>query len=367
MTTLRVVIDGILDPTSRGVARYTEELARALILVAPRGTEVEGIVSASTEPEYADLHDRLPGLTRLYKTALSRRELVRAWQHGFTTSPGGGMIHAPSLLAPLRRHDRLNAAGEQVVVTIHDLIPWTAPDTLDGRPASWYRSMAKRAQKYADGVVVPTHALADELAEHVDFGDRVRVIPPAISPNVREPADADERAARLGLPQRYLLTLASLNPRKGLAELLEAIRGLDIALLVVGEPGWRDASVPESDSIVSLGVLDDSDYLTVLARALAFVEPALISGPGAPILEAMHLGTPVIAADLPQSVELAADGALFVPRSPEGYVDALRAAIESLLSDDRARERLTILGQDRARSFTWAGAADKVWQLHADL
>ena len=107
MTTLRVVIDGILDPTSRGVARYTEELARALILVAPRGTEVEGIVSASTEPEYADLHDRLPGLTRLYKTALSRRELVRAWQHGFTTSPGGGMIHAPSLLAPLRRHDRL--------------------------------------------------------------------------------------------------------------------------------------------------------------------------------------------------------------------------------------------------------------------
>lgn len=376
MTTLRVVIDDMLDPADRGVARYTEELTRALIETAPRDCEVEGIVSASTEADYNRIDTHLPGLASLHKSALSRRELLRAWQHGFTAAPGRGLIHGTSLLAPLRKHDRLNTTGDQVVVTIHDTIPWTAPETSDGRPASWFRAMTRRALKHADAVVLPTHSLADELAEFADFGDRIRVIPPAAPRSVTMPHDSDARAAALALPEQYLVTLASLNPRKGLDPLLEAIGALDVPLVVVGSPSWGDTVL--SERLTALGIpesrllvvesLDDPDYATVLGRAAAFIDPATVSGSAAPILEAMQLGTPIVTADRPDARELAADAALFVERdSGDAYSQRLGSTIGALLSDDDARERLSVLGKDRSRVFTWAGAAEKVWQLHADL
>ena len=132
MTTLRVIVDEVLSPAPTGISRYAEELTRALIATAPAGTSVEGIVAASTEPEYAALRERLPGLGDLFKSALARRELAAAWQHGFTRLPTG-MIHAPSLLAPLQKHDRLNVTDHQIVVTIHDCVAWTHPESLSPR------------------------------------------------------------------------------------------------------------------------------------------------------------------------------------------------------------------------------------------
>ncbi|MCC6854895.1 MAG: glycosyltransferase family 1 protein, partial [Microbacteriaceae bacterium] len=108
MTTLRVIVDEMLSGAPGGVSRYAEELTRALISTAPKGVAIEGLVSASTEPEYERITERLPGLATLYKSALQRRELSSAWQHGFTRLPGTGMVHAPSLFAPLAKHDRLN-------------------------------------------------------------------------------------------------------------------------------------------------------------------------------------------------------------------------------------------------------------------
>jgi len=124
MTTLRVIIDEMLSSTPGGVPRYTEELTRELIATAPRGVFVEGFVAASSEPDYQRIAERLPGLAHLQKSALERRELRSAWQHGFTRLPGSGMVHAPSLFAPLARHDRLNN-GDQIAVTVHDTIAWS--------------------------------------------------------------------------------------------------------------------------------------------------------------------------------------------------------------------------------------------------
>ena len=130
MTTLRVIIDEMLSPNPGGLPRYTEELTAALITTAPRGCSVEGFVAASSEPDYQRIAERLPGLAHLHKSALARRELTAAWQHGFTRLPGNGMVHATSLFAPLARHDRLND-GDQIAVTIHDTIAWSHPEFAD--------------------------------------------------------------------------------------------------------------------------------------------------------------------------------------------------------------------------------------------
>jgi len=375
MITLRVIVDDVLAPVPTGLSRYTEDLTRALISAAPRGARVEGVVAASTEAEYEDLLDRLPGIT-LAKSALARRELATAWQHGFTRL--SGMVHAPSLLAPLFKHDRLHAEGQQTVVTVHDVTPWIHPDSLENRGASWHIAMAKRAHRYADAVVVPTHAVAEQLAEFIDFGDRIRVIGGAVSPTLATPIDAESRAERLELPHEYLVAIGGLEPRRGLDELLAALAlpgAADIPLLVVGtdaatseaiERSAVEAGIPEG-RVRALGRLTDPELCVVLDRATALVLPSRLEGFGLPLLEAFHFGTPVVHSDTPALVEVAGEAGLAVALEGEGFAERLGDAISSIVGDTVLRETLIVAGHDRASLYSWENSAEKVWQLHADL
>lgn len=379
MTTLRVIIDQIVAPVPGGIGRYAEELTRALIATAPRGSDVAGIVSASPEPDYARIGELLPGLSSLYKSPLARRELSAAWQHGFTRLPGSGMVHATSLLAPLHRHDRAAGRNDQIAVTIHDAVPWTHPETLTARGVSWHKAMAKRAERYADAIVVDTHAVADQLADILDLGDRVRVIGAAVASSLQVPSDAEERVARLELPERYLLSVGTLEPRKGLEPLIRSLAldiPQDLPLLIVGPAGWGDVDVDavardaglEEGRVRALGRLSDADLAVAISRAGVFVFPSLAEGFGLPLLEAFSLGTPVVHSDDPALVENSAGAGITVARdNPEGYPERLAAAIRGVLDDSALADRLSVAGRDRARAFSWRDSAEKVWRLHADL
>jgi glycosyltransferase involved in cell wall biosynthesis len=378
-TTLRVIVDQIVAPVPGGIGRYTEELTRQLIATAPPGCVVAGVVSASPEADYELINTLLPGLTDLFKSTLARRELELAWQHGFTRLPGSGMLHATGLFAPLSRHDRVNNEGEQTVVTVHDTIPWTHPDALSSRRVGWYKAMIKRSQKYADAVVVPTHTVAGQLQEIADFGDRVRVIGGAVSSKLVLPVDPDARAARLDLPERYILAVGTLQPHKGINELIAALAQPELAgipLLIAGPEGWRgvdvaavaaEAGLPEG-RVRSLGFLADADLAVALDRAAVFVFPSLAEGFGLPVIEAFSLGTPVVHSDDPALVEVSAGAGLAVEREPAvGYPSRLAVAIRSVLDDKELATRMGFEGQDRARAFSWRDSAERVWQLHADL
>lgn len=376
MTTLRVIIDDMLSTAPGGVARYSSELTRELILAAPRGCVVEGFVAASPESDYALIAETLPGLAELHKSALARRELTAAWQHGFTRLPGTGMVHATSLFAPLARHDRLND-GDQIAVTIHDTLAWSHPDSLSPRTVAWHKTMAKRAARYADAIVVPSHTVAAQLEELLDLGDRVRVISGAPSSTLIPTDDADERADSLGLPERYILAIGGIEPRRGIDQLIRGLPRIDasVPLLLVG-PDNNDAQLRaavaeaglDESRVRGLGRLSDANLAVALQRATVFAYPNLEEGFGLPMLEAFQLGTPVVHSDAPALVELAADAGVIVALDDEaGYPERLAEAITSVLHDGAFAERLKYSGFDRSSAFTWRGAAEKVWQLHADL
>ena len=375
MTTLRVIVDEMLSSVPGGVSRYAEELTRALISTAPKGVAVEGFVAASTEPEYQHIEERVPGLATLHKSALQRRELSSAWQHGFTRLPGNGMVHAPTLFAPLAKHDRLNE-GDQIVVTVHDTLAWSAPHALSPRRVSWHRAMLKRAERYADAIVVPSHAVADELTSIAAMGQRIRVIGGAPSSALRVPADADALATGLALPDRYVLAVGDLAAPNELEQLVAALADLDedVTLLIVGTESGSPAldSAAEQARIApgrvrGLGSLSDPELAVALSRAAVFAYPNLEEGFGLPVLDAFALGTPVIHSDSPTLVELAAQAGVTVERAGDGYPTRLAEAIGSVLADSTLSDRLRVEGIDRAGVFSWRGAADKVWQLHADL
>lgn len=378
-TTLRMIVDQVVAPVPGALGRYTEALTSSLIATAPSGCEVEGVVSSSLPTDYALVLDRFPGLSGLYKSSLARRELAAAWQFGLTTSPGGGMIHAPSLFAPLRRHDR-SAGADQTVVTVHELLAWSRPDSLTPTSVAWHKAMMKRARKHADAVVVPTHALAERLALVADFGDRVRVIGTAPRLGLKLPRDAADRAARFELPRDYLVTAGSLDPRHGIVELLEALGRADspdVPLLVIGPKSWGElhlASVAEEAGISrgrvrSLELDDPADLATVLSGATAFVAPSHDEGTATSIIEAFSLGVPVIHSDIPAYAEVGAEAgrAVELGDGGAGYAERLAAAITAVVEDADLAERLSIAGTDRAQAYTWRDTAERVWQLHADL
>lgn len=372
MTILRVILDEMGSPGSAG--DYARELTRQLIITAPHGCSVDGVVSASPEPIYDDIAENLPGLHNLFKSALARRELRAAWQHGFTRLPGSGMVHAPSPLAPLAKHDRLNE-GAQIAVTFHDTLAWTHPEALSSASVGWYKAMAKRAQRFADAVVVPSHTVADELTEFVGFGDRIRVISPAARPRVVLPADASARAERLGLAGRYVLARILSASDDSLGPLVKSFNDIDpeVSLLIVGiAPDDVVLAVTVTDAGVhagrvrGLGALEEADLAVAIQRAAVFAYPNLEEGFGMPILEAMELGTPVVNTDDPALVELGGDAGLVAPRGDD-FVGALAASLTHVLGDPAQAERMRFSGLDRANAFTWRSAAEKVWQLHADL
>ena len=167
VATLRVMLDQLVTRTEPDLAEASGQLAHALVLGAPAGCEVEAILPAGGDPSLA----AVPGISGVRRTALPRRELATALQLGVGTGIGGGMIHSPSLFAPLVRHDRVHD-NDQTVVTVWDLRPWEAPDELPRAYVAWHRGMLKRAAKHADAVVVPTHEHAVRLADLARLGDR---------------------------------------------------------------------------------------------------------------------------------------------------------------------------------------------------
>lgn len=380
MTTLRVIVDQVIAPVPGGIGRYAEELTRQLIATAPTGCDVEAVVSAAPPADIEHLRTLLPGLAGLDRLALPRRELALAWQGGLARGASQGMVHAPSVLAPLVRHDRFQEPGRQTVVTVHDVVPWTHPQTLTPRGVHFHKAMVKRAFKHADAVVVPTHAVAAQLNEIHRFDERLRVIGGAPSGRLRVPVDADLRAERLGLPERYVLAVGTLEPRKGLSALIEALAHpdapKDVPLVISGPDGWGDVDVLgtaeraglAADRVKVLGRVDDADLAVVYDRATVFVFPSLAEGFGLPVIEAMSFGTPVVHSDDEAVREVASDAGVCVAREPrERYPERLAQAVFQVVNDPYLAGRLAVAGPDRARMFDWQDSALETWQLHADL
>ncbi|PPG35391.1 glycosyltransferase family 1 protein [Pseudoclavibacter sp. RFBG4] len=385
MVTLRVLLDHAADELPGGTRRYSQELGRQLITRAPRGCDVEAIIPRRTRDEVALLEERVPGLTSVVQAPLRPERLESSWSRGLLTNAvGGGFIHSFTPLAPMRDIS-LSQGIDQTVVTWHDMTAFTHPELIGSHTVKHHKALLRRAFRYASGIVVPTNAVADQIIERFDFGDRVRVMSPAAASSIRLPESegaGDAIADTLGLPDEYVLTLASLHKRHGLAQLVKALDDKDLAgvtLVVVGPTergevtleGLISDSGVARDRVVSVGVVTDEQLAVALQRASALVVPSLSAGFGLPIIEAFKFGTPVITSDDPALVEVGLDATLVVERghglADSGYPERLAGAIAGVLGDSDLERRLRLAGKDRGGMFSWEIAADQVWNFHADL
>ncbi len=257
-----------------------------------------------------------------------------------------------------------------MVQSIYDMIPILHPN--------WFTSGEQTVKQVLATlppdawVTTVSQATKDDFCEHTGF-DTNRVVPIllAASPTLFYPVvDQDQKQAiktKLGIGDKpYLLSLATLEPRKNIAHLIRAFGQLvssreiasDVQLVLVGAKGWKfDEIMAEANKssaltsrLIFTGFVPDEELAPLYSGALAFIYPSLYEGFGLPPLEAMQCGLPVIASTIAAITEVVGKAAIQV--SPTD-ADELCQAILTLVKSPSARAELSEKGLKQASLFSW--------------
>ena len=260
------------------------------------------------------------------------------------------------------------------VVTVHDLSFLRLPDCADPGLRDHLRRVVPRAVERAVRVLADSESTKADLIELLDVApEKISVVPGGIEPRFRPVRDAlklDAVRARYRLPQWFILTVGTVEPRKNMARLISAYdqlrrqTGLPHALVIAGRDGWLFQPVHDQVTREGLGEYvqfagfvadEDLPALYTLADLLAF--PSLYEGFGLPPLEAMACGTPVVTSNNSSLPEAVGAAALTVGAED---VEGLTDAMARVLCDANLRVRLSDLGRAQAARFTWEMAARKL-------
>ena len=262
------------------------------------------------------------------------------------------LVHCPANLGPAW-------SRVPVVLTVHDLLPFRHPEYVPGAYARILRTMIRVAAHGARRVLTVSVASAEDIVRYLRVpAARVDVVPLA----GQDPAASPDAAPLPRLPGR-LLAVGNRMPHKNFPLLLEALALVPAEsrphLTITGSHG-EDPLAPVVAGLglepwVSLrGWLSAGELDRLYAESSLIVFPTLFEGFGLPVLEAMSRGCPVVCSDIPVLHEVAGEAAVYVaPRDAA----ALAATLSRLLDDPAELARLSGLGRERARTFSWAKTA----------
>ena len=254
-------------------------------------------------------------------------------------------------------------------IVVYDLVPFESPDAAQSRASRIERATIRPALRRAAGLACISQATLDDLVRRFPIARRTaRVIPLAADEAFRGAAPGDV-ASRFAIDRPYVLSVATLEPRKNLERLISAWRELDDrlrnahALVLVGARGWEESTIllaARESNVHVLGHVTDDDLVALYAGARVFAYPSLYEGFGLPVLEAMSAGVPVITSNCSSLPEVAGDAALLVdPLDPS----AIRDALARLLGDSVLATTLRSRGLAQAGRFSWAKTARETLEL----
>jgi glycosyltransferase involved in cell wall biosynthesis len=272
------------------------------------------------------------------------------------------VLHATAFVAPIVR-------PAPTVITIYDLSFALLPQFFRGFNQTYLRLGTRLSARGAQRVLtISDHTRRDVHRLYNVPLDRIDVAYPGVDETLQpSPPDrvADFQRAK-DLPEKFLLFLGTLEPRKNLITLVRAFTQLkqtcpEAVLILAGGVGWLaddlfaaiDASGVK-DSILLPGYVAAEDKALWYAAASAFVYPSIYEGFGLPPLEAMACGTPVIVSNAAALPEVVADAGLLI--APED-VNSWAAALVRVWNDAPYRAELADRGRRQAARFTWRETA----------
>lgn len=259
------------------------------------------------------------------------------------------------------------------LLMVHDLISFQPLAIPQRRARLIERLTLGRAVKRAAAIVTNSEATAADLRKMLpQAADKITVIPLAADPRFK-PADQYPSGhlqvvrERYNLPESFILTTGTLEPRKNLKRLIAAYAALPESvraaapLVLAGKRGWQDqpifdaiAASPDPSQIRHLDFVPDDDLAALYAASTVFCYPSLYEGFGLPVLEAMQSGTPTVCSNVPSLLEVGGQAVRSVnPRD----VSAISIATQELLANSSERLRLAASGLTQSQKFSWDATA----------
>ncbi len=273
---------------------------------------------------------------------------------------GIDLLHMMAYVSPV-------VATTPTVVTVHDLSFLRSPERF--RPANrTYLSLftGLSCQRARRVIAVSEHTKQDVMKVYGLPPEKVDVVYSGLDPHFARPAPeaiADFRRAH-GLPEKFILYLGTIEPRKNLSTLIRAyakVRPAGVKLVCAGGRGWMVEDVFQtveelriSREVIFPGFVPSEDLPFWYSAAQLFVYPSSYEGFGLPVIEALACGAPTITTDASSLPEAAGDAALLVP--PDD-IAALAETISRVLADSNLQSELAARGPAQAAKFTWQDCA----------
>lgn len=332
-----------LRPGGSGVQTYERELIRALAEL------LDADLSALVQDDAAgELPLSVSPLLR------PRSSGVRRALSGLRSAGPCEVFHGLDVDLPLRPRGR-------TVSTVHDLSVFDVPHAFSRLRVVGERVLVSSAMKRADVVIAVSAFTADRVRSR--FGRDCTVIGESPSPEMRPASDAEvvEVRSAYALPERFVLQVGTVEPRKNLNVLARACAGAKVPLVLAGMSDKR-CRPPASATVI--GYVPGHLLRGLYGAATLVAFSSLYEGFGLPAVEAMACGVPVVASSIPPLVESLGDAAELVPPEDE---ESWREAIATLLADSDRREDLAWRGRRRVQGMSWRAVAQATADVYRSL
>lgn len=367
----------ILNPDSgerAGVGHYTYHLVRALLDDDQRNDYVlffdyrmpreatQEFVQANTTIKFFPFSSYGKFLPFAYSHMLVSAALLK---HRLN------LFHGPANTIPLTYPKRS-------VITIHDLAIYKHPEWFPSQMFST-RLLVPQSIKRAKNIIAVSNATKGDIQELFNVPDKkITIIPEAADTVMLDLHDQTHDIRKFhNLPQRYILFVGTIDPRKNLAVLLEAWKRLlthrreavkDVKLVLAGGVGYGGEPIVAlikkmklSQRVVHTGYVSHNHKILLMKNAAAFVFPSLYEGFGLPVLEAMQLGLPVVTTNVSSIPEVAGRAALMVEPTD---VEGLAQAMMKVLTNKTLAEQLRRKGKRQAAKFNWTKTAQQTLAVY---
>ncbi|EKD49188.1 MAG: glycosyl transferase group 1 [uncultured bacterium] len=269
-----------------------------------------------------------------------------------------------------------NSSNCKVVSTFHDLSFVFHKEFLSVKKKIWHEFVNPKKQALiSDHIIAVSAYTANDLVSNYGTSlNKISVVYSGVNPVTADIVKREDYVKnKYNLPDKFILYLGTLEPRKNVSGILKAFEILckngriNHGLVIAGSKGWLYHELfklaKESkfqDKIKFAGFVDDKDKLVVYALADVFVFPSFYEGFGFPPLEAMSVGTPVVTSTVSSLPEVVGDAALLV--NPYN-INEIAMGIDNIINDKKLRNEFIKRGWERVRKFSWRRAATETLKV----
>ena len=374
---MRVAIDITAAATQQaGIGRSVRELVNALVIEPDRPdlTLVYTRRGPSREADALAVHERV----NVRRIPVSPRVALATWFKAQLPVPGEALagpariFHGPDFTLP-------PLAAAHGVLTVHDLSYVIRPQDAHPRQRRFLETAVPKSIDRARLVIAVSEATKRDLMQRYGVRpQRIRVVPNAVPDWFGPVTDGDELAAvrkQLALPERFVLSVGTIQPRKNIEGLARAVAlasarsGLPtIEHIHAGSEGWLCdrvyAAIEQAgDRVRFVGRVSDGTLRALYSLASVYAYPSHGEGFGIPILEAFACGCPVLTSNTPATTEVAAGAALTVDPSDQ---EALADGLSALLTDESRRSELITRGHERRWAYSWRRSAQRLIEVYRE-